>query len=351
MINRRKRKPQQREAVGKTKAYIILCLLDGEKDRTEISEYLKTHHNIINRSNVKDHLYGLVEMGLIEQGDKSPGKPRPYHIPKGFDALKNIFLFLRDQGMEAELLQTGYFNEAIESKDFRMKLIINAFKEMLLAIYQEMLNDNSTRDEADKELKAHENDLEELNKILALQEKTISQQMDDYFQIRDSVKTNDENNIRSQRFKLIINTLENNTVDQLYEGTLKLVDRIKKDKNAPSEEVLRSITDYLIPEKEKDKINDILRMSPSANEHILNIKAHNSASFMGLLFTYLLYTVKAEQDNVKLMDDSPIVRILKAAYIIDHSNGKTLHNNYSINTSLALFEQLFLPRMHGGDQA
>lgn len=336
MKNRRKRQPKDSEPDGLTKAHIVLYLLDGEKDRTEISEYMKTQLNIINKTNIKNHLYDLVEMGIIIQGEQKPGKPRPYSIKKSFDDFKKIFNFTMDNALEQKLLETQYAADIIEAKDFPIKLLISIIKEMYLYELREMLNNDTPLEE----LKKYE---DEINKLPIIAERTGLQQVERYFERREAIKKNDKSSLYVQKSDIVRGILENNTVDQLYEGSLKIIENIKKDKNEPSEKILQDIASVFIPTKDVGRMIAILKMSPSASEHILNIEKHNPITFFGLLSAYIGFKQQAESQGIKIESPSPIVTLLESAYRIDYADGKIKQNDLS----LSIFQQLYIPNIEG----
>jgi hypothetical protein len=322
MKNRSKRKPQQRETIGKTKAYILVFLLEGEKDRTEISEYMKIHHNLINRSNIKDHLYGLVEMGFIEQGEKKPGKPRPYLIKKGFDHFKKIFNYLMENGLVQDLMKTKYFSDTINANDFPIKLWINSLKQLSLYQYEQIVNDKTDS----TQLTQHE---KELNLLPIIEGKTASQYAQEYYDRRDAYKIDDKENPYVRKRDYILNIYNNNTIDQLADKT--------------SLDLIGPFIEMFFPQEDMGKVRDILKTSPTANDIILNIEKHNPVSFLGLLVAYQAYKKYFESIGQKVGDPSPIVTLLESAYRMDYAQGKIQETDFS----LSIFKKLYLPNLEG----
>jgi hypothetical protein len=97
------------------------------------------------------------------------------------------------------------------------------------------------------------------------------------------------------------------------------------------------------PQEDMGKVRDILKMSPTANDIILNIEKHNPVSFLGLLVAYQSYKKYVESIGQKVGDPSPIVTLLESAYRMDYAQGKIQETDFS----LAIFKKLYLPNLEG----
>lgn len=333
MKNRRRRQPQQREKPGKTKAYIVLCLLDGEKDRTEISEYMKTHHNIINRSNIKNHLSGLAKTEIVEPGDIIPGKPRPYRIKPGFEPLKKILELLKSSDLENELLDKAYFKNYIASEDFRIKFIANVFRANIERI------DDIIHDEEHYKLL-----------ITRLSETPGTKKLVDLInEIRDC----DIGNDFVTQYQTIINDIKNSTVDNYLPI---LTDRFQKEGAFIEPSLfLTYMGNYVMPTTERHSMLKNLTSSPSAVKFTLNPTHYDKYIFWNLLAAYTGSTILSEPrhfeetmgtiwekdknsttfvkildfiyNNIELYeksDESPLTTILKLWMLTDILNGDPL---------------------------
>ena len=141
-----RREPKDREPRGKTKSLILLFLADnGEQDRSDISRYLKDNFNIVNTSNVKNHLQELVKEHLLEKRDNGKGRDKSYYLSEKTEFFKGLYNYLKINGLERDLLKSRYYQSLIESDDFQRKLFINLLKDSTIHVYELMNNEQFGR--------------------------------------------------------------------------------------------------------------------------------------------------------------------------------------------------------------
>jgi len=334
-----KRKRGKKNPHGMTRALILLYILEkGIAPTSEIRDYFKTKDkklNIKSKSPIYNQIAKLEESGFIEAvGKVDRGYEKSYRAKEGFDNLKSIFNFLKEYSLEGELLKTDYYNRVITDEGFNAKILINTFKELYLRLVDEVQNNQDDREETLIEIEKASKDFPIIEGKSAL----------DYaignFDRRDSYQKGDQNDAYVKRRKLIIDTLTNNSVDQLYALLLGVIDSVKHDKNALSIDVVKSVISKFIPDDEKENVITILKVSPSANDYLLNIGKFSPIDFFGILVTFFLYTQQREGERTSV--ESPIIRILNSALIMDYANGEAITQDQTPSNQLAIFKQLFL---------
>jgi DNA-binding HxlR family transcriptional regulator/uncharacterized protein (DUF1778 family) len=329
------RKASQKMPWGKTRAIILAYIIANPSTTfTNIKKYLVDTYNVRNNKLIRDALEKLVDEGLITRTDYNRGYKTYYSIKEGFQPLKDVFNYFNDNDYEKSIIQTAYFKDYITSDDFRLKFIVNVFRETMSKFDRIIHNDKDYERLKDRLDVAPEN--EKLVKVL---EKT----------------KNNDNSEWVKTYHKIIDDLQSSIDEYLH-----IIERRFREKD-PDRDPLQFIT-YLgyevIPTAERDRIFIHLTTSPSAIDFAFNPKYYDKLIVWDLLAAYTGSTILTEPRRFKetmeadwekdkdstvfikildfmyedidlyaILDKAPITAILEAMMITDLIKGNIIITN------------------------
>ena len=345
MATRKRRKPNQKEPVGDTKSSIIVHISEkGEATITDIREYLRSEKNIRNIKVIRKHLSDLVSEKVISvKKAESRGLSDIYYIEKSFSSFKIAFNFLNNF-YKPLFLRTKYAKGVIFSDDFLIYEILNIAIELYKDLIQ-LKDDNKFNEKIEKAKRNGEDvsriDLERIKETI---KSMLPTELDSEI-IEYSLKT-----ITSDDWLDLIGSLTNITTSNL-----------KKNLNI----VISSI----FPEKQKNEMLQIISSSPMAMDYFLNLKSDDRIYLFLMVMGFYLVPLfkdknkisiinqfnnnnsKSEKDLMPLissilsiqniLNDNPLLTILRSYFIVDSFNGNIVDNEYS---NLVL-KEILLPKV------
>lgn len=352
----RKRSRGETNQKGETKALILLYIASkGTAQTDDIREYLKNKEKglrIKTKNLVYKHLKELETNGFIKRIPKSNNQADAFQIQEGFENFKNTYHFMQDLELELDLISTPYYSQYLESDEFIVKLVLNTFKESILRVYEDITQDFDA-EEFEKYEEQHDEELKAIKEKIPL---TI--EGTDFFahgkktamEIRESLKNGDKDN-RHAVFKMILQEVQNNGIDTLHDKLIELIERNEnRNKNISPDQALKIITGFFIPQHERGTISNIFKTSPLAIEYVLDIGNHSPITFLGILLNYFFAVASFDTKKIELLSsnlrltpaeydylmnysniegDSPLVRLIKSAFIIDYFDDNILKNSFS----------------------
>lgn len=372
-MRRKKKAKESKRGIGEknekgiTKSLIVLYIIEkGTAKTDEIAEYLgekNKQRNIKTKHLIYEHLKKLEkDIKVLRRVPSGNNIPDSFFINEDFQAFIKIYRSLEKYGYRNRLMETSYYRSFIESPSFKAKLLINVLKEMLLKTYEEAEKDDTSgkdRNEIISELERSK---------FEYAGKPITEYVANYFEFSDSLKLNDKNDPNVKERDAIVNILNNTSIDDLYNNILKSLNAENlQNIDLTPQQYLEILASLMIPDKDDRICNNILKCSPSAIERIINIRKHSPTSFFGLLIRFFIEAqaidiekmgllksgnILTKEDFIRLKDysrienDSPIVLLLKSAYIQDYLDDQIIPNEFSelIN------DQLFKPRIKEGEK-
>jgi hypothetical protein len=128
-----KRKRGIRNPPNLTRLEIIMCLLDGEKSRREIRDYLKQELKINDPSGIDKHLNELIDKGFIIKNEKEhhDGKGIP---PVYFRLVDDWYSFKKFIGLYRYIIALGYdTNDRIgRKKDWDLEFLKSKYAKQMI---------------------------------------------------------------------------------------------------------------------------------------------------------------------------------------------------------------------------
>lgn len=322
---RRKRKPSQKEPVGKTKSELLLYVVDNPKaSLTDIRGFLRNDMNIRNVKVVRKHLSDLSRNNLIQRLKANRGLSDQYFIEESFSSFHSAFDYLRENYEPIGLLKTKYFQKVKSEDDFFLYGIVNILK-ILFVDVMDILSDDKRYEELLHEAEKEESLKESIQMFIKQREKFLKQ-----------------NEIE------VVSSLKNKKPEEMFGANIKII--------------LNGLLNQLILEDQKEEIINIISTSPSAMDYFLNLRTENMMMFFSVLIRFFLgalfidpskvdslisfNNIKQEEIDTKdvsnllntlanmkdIVNDNPILTTLKAHFILDAVNGKVIENEYSTKT-------------------
>ena len=322
--NRKRRMPNQKEPIGKTKSLILVYVANNPNcTMTDIRGYSRDDLNIRNPKGIRGHVSALVSDNLIQKKAVGKGLSDQYYIESTFTVFRNCFNYLHANGFSVDFLQTEFSKSLLSDDEFFLFGLVNIVKETVSDLLSLMKDENRFNDlllEASKE---------GMNKQIEM--------------------------MKEQRVKLLeqnmsefVLGLASNTAEELL---LKAQDIFP----IPIKPVLGGIISEIFSQMQKEEIINILSTSPSAMDYFLNLKTENKMMFLtalmrffiGILFVdpskaVIVNSFNKEPNKMQslslitqlfstknIVNQNPILTTLKAHFIIDAVSGKIIENEYS----------------------
>lgn len=355
MRNKHKRGPGESELDGFTKSRILLYIADhGESDRTDISLFLEQNYIMGAVSSVKNHLYDLVDEGLIIKSGPIPGKTSKYKLNTGYNNFRNIFNFLNDKGtqkpyqkeFQKELMRTRYYKEFIDSDEFQQKFPLHILRHSIHTFYDAIMSD------------------EGYNQIIGEVEKLDPEKyanIDIVKTLLDEVRSGNPKDILAITILDLVKVTSTDDIDEIYKKIYERFDiknenvrsvyEMKAGKDIPRY-TFKIIYDFLVPESEKQNVLDMLKMSPKSIDYIINHSFYDSNILN--LFTDHLDSVyrynthfKPSKMDYKAMKDKKVVNVFKLLNKpLENIDTSQVLSFYSITT---IVKCLFISDIANGD--
>jgi len=329
MASRKKRKQGQKEPIGNTKSEIIVYIADkGETTITDIKTYLLSEENIRNKKNIKyQHLSNLVNEGIINiKKAEKRGLSDSYYIEKTFSQFKTVFNFINDF-YRPLFLKSKYSMDMINNDDFLIYGFINIIKEFV----------------------------SELPKI------SDEKNFNEFIENIEKTKRNGEDQEITEDFK---NDLKRSNIDDILEFLISLVDSTPKIWL-----IVKLLIKSIFPEKHKSEMLNIISTSPMAMDYFLNLKSANRMHLFSIIFNFYIQALSSDNnkillieqiiqnpsefkkdpmsfisqilDNQNIINDNPLLTILRSYFIVDSFNGNLVKNKYSD----AVLKEILLPKV------
>lgn len=339
MAKRRRRNQSQKEPVGRTKSEILLFIANKPKvSLTDIRSYLRTEMNIRNPKVVRDHVSDLIQLNLIQRVKAERGLSDIYFIEESFSAFRNAFNYLSTNYEPVNLLKSPYYEKLKSNEDFFLFGLVNTAHIILVDTFELM------GDEVRFSQLLSENSKEYLN----------SSVIDQIKETREKLLTID--------YMPLIQSIKNSSPEELlsYFG---------EDFGTDFRGFVHTLIELLFPERQKQKIINIISSSPSAMDYFLNLKNENKMMFLLVLLRFFMGGLFIDQSKIQaiesfnklaiesfnklkpedmsqealsfmndivnqknIINDNPILTTLKAHFIIDAVNNKIIENEYSTKT-------------------
>lgn len=261
----KKRERGEREPAGAVKAAIILYLSDnGERTFTEIRNHLRDRYNIVTGRIVRVHLLDLSDeqgQDLLIKAGNGIGRADSYLVRPGFFSLRQVYNFLKSQGLEAKFMKTRYFLEETGSRDFLIMAKVNFLRNAMAQYYDSIIDD--ARYTAMKR---------RLDRTSAKDREILVGWM-------DRVRAKDDNDALVRNFLLTVGCLAAGDVGDI--GNIfqnRLLRREPDGSMVMKDEYMIFFSIVTVSDRYREKIVTLMRLSPGALDYLLN-STGNSAIF------------------------------------------------------------------------
>ena len=253
------RRRGEREEEGTTKATILLLLAgEGEQSFTEIRLYLRDKYNVRSPKNLRIHLAGLREAGLIVRIGHGPGKADTYHLEKSYRGLNVLFNFFRELGRETEIMASPHFRSYVGSRDFQQKVILSIIRACILQAGEKTWSagwqDWLTTQICCMPIEARRPVLEWAREVREGAEASIFKR--NFSDLLTRYRAADVDAIHTMFFRLMA---EYRQIDPLYK----------------SEDYMIMVNEFILPTKYREHTFAMLQLSPAACDYVMNRMATN----------------------------------------------------------------------------
>lgn len=255
---------------GVIKSRILLHLADkGVQERSDISDYLNENYGLKSLTNIKEHLYDLVDVNLLEKLPRKPGSGQMYNLKSGFDSFRYLFNFLKNNGYIIEFMRTKYYKEFIDSDEFRQKLLLRILKQSMRTFYNAIMDNDGYR------------------KILSEIEKRDTEKYANLGIVKtilNEIKSCEPKDSLSIAILDLVDVTSMDSIDDIYDKisdrfdikdkTLKPIVETLAEKEIPKKTVsqytFKVMLELVMPEYEWQNIINICKMSPDTIDFVLN---------------------------------------------------------------------------------
>ena len=336
--NKEKKKRGKRENPGESRAHILLMLAKNPGEKyTNISKHFRDNLGIHTRKPIDDQ-FKIIETEkvvsrkpVIEIGDDHCRISRS--INKTFHAFKYTYDLLKKQGLLNEFMSSLYYDEYIDTDDFKVKFAFNIFKTNLLAVNEII----KSPQDCNKLIKAIKGKplfkYTEPQPDLEARDKEYRQTLLDFL---DKLKNNDTSDVMVNTYHTLTADLSGPNIDEQLDTIIARI-KLEKELGTRAGLTLDSLLSYilgeLLPEHEWANISKMLKVSPRAIEFAINPvypDANISASIASLIFNKridpVLFTATLDHDitNMESQNMSPACNIIKSYFIIDNTENKLI---------------------------
>ena len=344
MVTRKRRMPSQREPVGNTKSEIVVYISNDDRATiTDIRAYLRNEKNIRNIKVLRKHLSDLVSEQVISiKKAERRGLSDTYYIEKTFSSFKSIFNYLNDF-YKPLFLRSKYARELIFSDDFLVYGILNIGIEVFKDLIR--LKDENKFNEMIEKAKRNGEDVSSK-------------------EIKESVESL-KNRLNSNE----IQDFENYLLNTKAENLISFMDNYFKNTTLDSKSILNLLIKSIFPEKQRNEMLQIISTSPMAMDYFLNLKSVDRMYLFVNIMVFYLRTLFVDQDKISLiykfkenqselrnnplslisgllsiqnvLNDNPLLTILRSYFIVDSFNGNVVDNEYSNS----VLKEILLPKV------
>ena len=332
MATRKRRRPSQREPVGNTKSEIVVYISNKEEATiTDVRAYLRNEKNIRNIKVLRKHLWDLVSDGIISiKKAERRGLSDVYYIEKSFSSFKTVFNFLNDF-YKPLFLRSKYAKELIFSDDF----LIYGLENIGIEVFKDLIQ---LRDE---------NKFNEMIEKAKRNGEDVSSK-----EIKESIESV-RNRLNSNDFQ----DFENYLLNTKAENLISFMDDYFKNTTLDSKSILNLLIKSIFPEKQRNEMLQIISTSPMAMDYFLNLRSVDRTYLFVTILRFYLQTVFIDRDKISLiikfnenqselrnnplsfissllsiqnvLNDNPLLTILRSYFIVDSFNGNVVDNEYS----------------------
>ena len=344
MATRKRRIPSQREPVGGTKSDIIVYISNNDLATiTDIRGFLRTERNIRNIKVIRKHLSDLVTDGIISiKKAEKRGLSDVYYIERSFSSFKTVFNFL-NEFYKPLFLRSKYAKELIFSDDFLIYGVANIGIEVFKDLIQ--LRDENKFNELIEKAKRNGEDASS---------KEIKESIES---LKNHLNSND------------IQDFENYLLNTKAENLISFMDNYFKDTTLDSKSILNLLIKSIFPEKQRNEMLQIISTSPMAMDYFLNLRSVDRTYLFVTILRFYLQTVFIDRDKISLiikfnenqselrnnplsfiygllsiqnvLNDNPLLTILRSYFIVDSFNGNVVDNEYSNS----VLKEILLPKV------
>jgi ribosomal protein L10 len=307
-----KRKRGKKNPTGETRALILQYILNIRVSQTDdIRDYLreKGPKRLIKTKNlVYDHIKKLEQEGYIKRIPGGKGKTDSYTANDGFDAFKKIFTFLKEHHDEKTLMNTEYYKNNIRDDEFWIKAALNIAKLDILDLYYK-IKDENTKEQLIDDIKANPPRLirppftwgeyrqskygytEQVFQptLKDLTRPTVHDYTKEVITIIEKIHRGDESEQLVKQFLDLIRTLEGDgkDADRFYDVYRARLESKPGDHSPVNVNVhLKQLVSLMLPEDQTEKAINILSISPSAVDFVLNSKYYDYGLLYFVLMSY-----------------------------------------------------------------
>jgi len=331
MAVRKRRRPSQKEPVGSTKSEIIVYIANNENSTiTDIRRYLRIEKNIRNIKVVRKHLSDLVKEGIINiRKAERKGFGDVYYIEKSFSKFKNVFNYLRDFHKPL-FLRSRYAVDIINNEEFFVYGFVNVVKEL----FTELLK------------------LSDENYFNALIEKAKRNGEDvSAKEIKEMIE-NFKNELKGYNLGDLQNFLLNSKPEDLVMFVSEFIPNITDPMP-----IMKKFIGSIFPDNQRNEMLGIISTSPMAMDYFLNLKSADRLYLSVIISRFYLQTLFLDSNKISLikqfsenqselgnniisfisqilsihnvMNDNPLLTILRSYFIVDSFNANIVENEYS----------------------
>ena len=347
MAIRKRRKTSQREPIGDTKSSIIVHISEKEKATiTDIREHLRSEKNIRNIKVIRKHLSDLVSEEIISvKKAESRGLSDIYYIEKSFSSFKTAFNFLNDF-YKPLFLKSNYAKKLIFSDDFFYYGILNIIIEVLRDLIQ--LRDEKKFNEMIEKAKRNGEDVSSKEMI-----EVIKKLKSELGELNISNDSDFENFLSISKPEDLISFFSDLNENQLMDFKF----------------ILNTVIKSIFPDKQRNEMLLIILTSPMATDYFLNLRSVDRTYLFEIILWFYLKTLFIDRDKISIinkfnenqselknnplsfisgllniqnvLNDNPLLTILRSFFIVDAFNGNIVDNKYS---NLVL-KKILLPKV------
>ena len=344
MATRKRRMPSQREPVGNTKSEIVVYISNGDRATiTDIRAYLRNEKNIRNIKVLRKHLSDLVSEQVISiKKAERRGLSDTYYIEKTFSSFKSIFNYLNDF-YKPIFLRSKYAKELVFSYDFLIYGIANIGIEVFKDLIQ--LRDEKKFNELIEKAKRNGED------ISGKEIRNINERLKSQFASYD--------------FQDIENVLSNARPEDL----ISLIGDFNEGQHIDLKPILSMIINSIFPDKQRDEMVHIISTSPMAMDYFLNLRSADRTYLFVTILRFYLGSLFVDSEKASLvnsfnqdksafernpmsfitgilnfknvLNDNPLLTILRSYFIVDSFNGNVAENEYSNS----VLKEILLPKV------
>jgi len=331
MAVRKRRRPIQREPIGMTKSEVIIYIANNESSTiTDIRRYLRNEKNIRNVKGVRKHLSDLVKEGIINiKKAEKRGLSDVYYIEKSFSKFKDVFNYLKDFHRPL-FLRSRYAIDTINNEKFLVYGFVNVVKELFTELLK--LSDENYFNALIEKAKRNGEDVST---------KEIKEMIENFKNELKGYNLGDLQNI-------LLNVKPEDLVMFVSEFIPNITDPIS---------IMKKFIGSIFPENQRNEMLGIISTSPMAMDYFLNLKSADRLYLSVIISRFYLQTLFLDSSKGSLieqlnenrselgnniisfisqilsihnvMNDNPLLTILRSYFIVDSFNANIVENEYS----------------------